>query len=82
MKLNDWLRKATPDEREACAKHAGTSVNRLYQIAGGHSPASVRSCHDIAAGTAYEVTPHEIRADYFPHPQDGLPAERRTQVAA
>lgn len=82
MRLNDWLRQATPEEREACAKQAATSVNRLYQIAGEHSPASARVCHDIAAGTGYKVTPHEIRADYFPHPDDGLPASLRVSVGA
>ncbi|KQT37699.1 YdaS family helix-turn-helix protein [Methylophilus sp. Leaf414] len=27
------------------------------------------------------VTPHELRPDLYPHPEDGLPAELRKQVA-
>lgn len=31
----------------------------------------------VAQATAWQVTPHELRPDIYPHPQDGLPAERR-----
>lgn len=31
----------------------------------------------VAEAVAFEVTPHELRPDIYPHPQDGLPAERR-----
>lgn len=36
--LSDFLRSATPAERERCALLAGTSVSYLYQIAGCHRP--------------------------------------------
>lgn len=29
----------------------------------------------IAAATHYQVTPHELRPDIYPHPLDGLPRE-------
>lgn len=32
--LADWLRAATPEERERMATLAGTKVNYLYQLAG------------------------------------------------
>lgn len=35
-KLADFLRAATPEEREQCAVKAGTSVQYLYQLAGLH----------------------------------------------
>lgn len=35
-KLADFLRAATPEEREQCATKAGTSVQYLYQLAGLH----------------------------------------------
>ena len=82
MKLNDWLRQATAEQRAACAVSAGTSVARLYQIAGKHSPASARACQLIAKGTAFLVLPHDIRDDYFPHPDDGLPPGMREQARA
>ena len=31
----------------------------------------------IAQACAWQVTPHELRPDLYPHPEDGLPAERR-----
>lgn len=30
----------------------------------------------------YEVTPHELRPDLYPHPEDGLPSERRRRRPA
>ena len=77
MKLDEWLRQATAEQRIRCAETARTSVNRLYQIAGGHSPASAGACRLIALGTDFAVSPHEIRADYFPYPDDGLPPSLR-----
>ncbi len=35
-KLAEFLRAATPEEREQCAVKAGTSVQYLYQLAGLH----------------------------------------------
>lgn len=34
--LSEWLRAATPEERQELADSCGTGVNYLYQIAGGH----------------------------------------------
>lgn len=82
MRLNEWLRQASALQREACAATAKTSVNRLYQIAGGHSLASALACRLIAEGTEYRVTPHDLRADYYPGPDDGLPAAMRDQARA
>jgi DNA-binding transcriptional regulator YdaS (Cro superfamily) len=31
----------------------------------------------ISKATGYQVTPHELRPDLYPHPDDGLPAEHR-----
>jgi DNA-binding transcriptional regulator YdaS (Cro superfamily) len=35
-----------------------------------------------SAAVAYAVTPHELRADLYPHPDDGVPVEKRAQVSA
>lgn len=35
-KLTEFLRAATPEERERCAAKAGTNVQYLYQLAGLH----------------------------------------------
>lgn len=34
---------------------------------------------DVAKATDYQVTPHELRPDLYPHPDDGLPPELRCQ---
>lgn len=36
----------------------------------------------VARATDFAVTPHELRPDIYPHPDDGLPPERRTREAA
>jgi len=33
----------------------------------------------VAKVVNYQVTPHELRPDLYPHPEDGLPEERRTK---
>ena len=35
---------------------------------------------DVALQTNWQVTPHELRPDLYPHPEDGLPDHLR-QVA-
>lgn len=36
----------------------------------------------IAEQTSWEFTPHQLAPDLYPHPEDGLPAERRASAAA
>jgi hypothetical protein len=31
----------------------------------------------IAAASDWMVTPHELRPDLYPHPDDGMPPDRR-----
>lgn len=31
----------------------------------------------VARAVEFGVTPHELRPDLYPHPDDGLPADRR-----
>lgn len=33
----------------------------------------------MSSATGWKVTPHELRPDIYPHPEDGLPEERRTK---
>lgn len=32
---------------------------------------------DVAAATDWAVTPHELAPELYPHPEDGLPPDRR-----
>lgn len=36
----------------------------------------------ISADVNYAVTPHQLRPDLYPHPDDGLPAALRNQARA
>ena len=36
----------------------------------------------VAAAFDWQVTPHELRPDLYPNPDDGLPPELRGRVAA
>lgn len=36
----------------------------------------------LCRATNFDVTPHELRPDLYPHPDDGLPDERRRAAAA
>lgn len=51
--LSDFLRIASPEQRERCATLAGTSVGYLYQLAGCHrrNPSAVLALR-IAEATA------------------------------
>lgn len=32
----------------------------------------------ICEATEWQITPHQLRPDIYPHPDDGLPKEKRT----
>lgn len=36
----------------------------------------------VAKAVDYQVTPHDLRPDLYPHPEDGLPLELREQARA
>lgn len=35
----------------------------------------------ISAATGWQITPHDLRPDIYPHPTDGLPIEMRDMAA-
>ena len=35
----------------------------------------------VCRAVDFEVTPNELRPDLYPHPDDGLPADRRAAIA-
>lgn len=65
MNLKDFLRTLAPDEREAFAEAANTSVAYLYQLAGGHRDASAKMAVKIEKASQGAVTRRELRPDYF-----------------
>ena len=70
-KLSDFLRAATPEERERCAQKAGTSVMYLYQLAGAHrkNPGvmiamgieqATKEMHEESGGRLPVITMHDL----------------------
>lgn len=49
MDVREFLRSATPEERERVARIAGTSVAYLYQLAGRHKLPSISMCERLIA---------------------------------
>jgi len=48
-------------------------------LKGGLPPARVIV---VAQGVGYRVTPHDLRPDIYPHPDDGLPEQARGRATA
>lgn len=57
----------------------GKQVTIAKWISRGRVPAE--RVIDVCAAINYQVTPHEIRPDIYPHPYDALPADLRCQCA-
>lgn len=51
MDLQQWLRDASPDERERVATAVQTSVAYLYQLAGGHRRPGIDLAKRLASET-------------------------------
>lgn len=59
-------------------------VGARQQVVGHWLRDGVPAKHVLAlcGDVAFQVTPHELRPDIYPHPEDGLPVERRAKAAA
>lgn len=71
MNLREWMRATPPDLRRAACEDIGTTMDYLWQIAGGHSRAGAKMA--LAIETVTGVSRHELRPDIFGPPQ---PASR------
>ena len=45
-------------------------------------PIPAESVLQICAAVDWQVTPHQLRPEIYPHPDDGLPTERRLREVA
>ncbi len=79
----------TPDQNRALIQQAGgaTAIARLFQVTpqavGLWAATGVPAERVIlvCASCSFKVTPHQLRPDLYPHPEDGLPSELRVQAA-
>lgn len=65
----------------AVAQRKVAAQNIQYWLQSVHG-VGAESVLAVAAAVEFQVTPHELRPDLYPHPDDGLPAERRSTRAA
>lgn len=61
MNLKEWIKATPPAERRAICKEIGTTMDYLWQIAGGHSRPGARMALVIEAATG--VSRYELRPD-------------------
>lgn len=78
MNIMDYLREAPVGTRARIANALRIPKPLLSQwlTTRGVPPHRVL---DLAAATYWVVTPHDLRPDLYPHPDDGLPNELRGQ---
>lgn len=60
MDMRTFLQSINADERKKVAKSAGTSVNYLYQIAGGHRDPSKKLAIKLSHATGGAVSVAEL----------------------
>jgi DNA-binding transcriptional regulator YdaS (Cro superfamily) len=65
MKLAQYMRTLSPDQKRAYAKRAGTTVAYLKQLAGKHSVAGPQMARRLSAASDGKVELHEIRPDIW-----------------
>lgn len=72
MLLADYL-KALPDGQDDFASRVGVSQGMVSHWVTGRHRVTDRRVLEVAAATGWQVTPHELRPDLYPHPHDGMP---------
>lgn len=68
MTLRDWIKRTPPAERARICSKIGTTMDYLWQIAGGHSRPGVRLSLLLEAETG--VTRYQLRPDVFGNAPD------------
>jgi DNA-binding transcriptional regulator YdaS (Cro superfamily) len=75
---NKLISALTDDTQTHYAKLAGVSQAYISQLVSGVRRPGPTTAIKLAAATNYRITPHQIRPDLYPHPDDGLPDHLRS----
>lgn len=70
MRLAEYLEK-TKETQPAFGRRLGVTQSAVAQWVAGQVGAE--RVLKVAAATDWRVTPHELRPDLYPHPEDGMP---------
>ena len=73
MNIKEFLNSQS---QESFAKNVGVSQAMVSKWFLGTRVAG-DSVMKVAIASDWQVTPHELRPDLYPHPEDGLPAHLR-----
>lgn len=66
------------ESRALLARRVGVKPQAVTQwLLDGRVPA--KRVIDVSRAAYFRVTPHELRSDIYPYPNDGLPLELRTR---
>lgn len=68
--MNAYYESAGSDTR-VTQTHVWNWIHRAKGVVPGEY------CIAVASATNWEVTPHQIRQDIYPHPRDGLPSHMK-----
>jgi DNA-binding transcriptional regulator YdaS (Cro superfamily) len=74
MTLHEFLLKTSQTE---LAKAIGVSQTMVSSWVLDKKRVASERVFSICLATSWQVTPHELRPDLYPHPHDGLPVEMR-----
>lgn len=74
--MNEYLSIAPRGERARIARAVGVAAVLVTQWISTRGFPAERVLA-VAEATGWLVTPHDLRPDIYPHPDDGLPPERR-----
>lgn len=74
MTLNEFIKLSTQVQ---IAEMVGVSQAMVSKWVQG-DPVASEKVLKLAKVSEYKLTPHAIRPDLYPHPNDGLPSELRT----
>ena len=73
MQLVDYLEE-TKETQKAFGARLGVTQSAVAQMVA--SQVGAERVLKVAEATGWKVTPHEMRPDLYPHPEDGMPRER------
>ena len=76
--MKTYLKQASPDQREALAAEANSSVGYFYLIGGGHKKPGTGLCQRLVAAEP-KLTLTELRPDIWPPSSATAPTVTVTQ---
>lgn len=81
MNLKDYLRANRIPQREF-ALRVGCAQSYVSLVSSGHYILKGKVARQWSEATGFQVTPHDLNAEDYPNPTDGIPPEHQSNVTA